>query len=55
LVFAKPPKADIAERRHHACFVPSKLMSGAAGAIAALTLGARYRPWKNKSEIGPAI
>jgi hypothetical protein len=29
---ALPPKADIAERRHHVRFVPSKLMSGAAGA-----------------------
>jgi hypothetical protein len=30
------PKADIAERSHHLRFVPSTLMSGAGGAIAAL-------------------
>jgi hypothetical protein len=35
-MFALPPKADIAGRCHHVRFVPSKLMSGAAGAIAAL-------------------
>jgi len=32
---ALPPKADIAERCHHVRFVPSKLKSGAAAAIAA--------------------
>ena len=40
---ALPPKADIGTQSWNVRFVPSKLMSGAAGAIAALALGPRYR------------
>src|SRR5262249_17354061 len=48
LMSVLPPKADIAERGHHVRFVPSKLMNGAADAIACaraelLCLGGRAK------------
>ena len=52
---ALPPKADIGRARWNVRFVPSKLMSGAAGAIAALALGPRYRPASGiEKQISPA-
>ena len=50
-------KADIGIQLRNVRFVPSKLMSGAAGAIAALVLGPRYRPAsrvKKQKQISPA-
>jgi hypothetical protein len=41
---ALPPKADIGTHSWDVRFVPSKLMSGVIGAIAALALGPRHRP-----------
>jgi hypothetical protein len=56
---ALPPKADIGTQPRNARFVPSKLMSGAGGAIAALALGptAWQATWKKQKQIsawGPA-
>jgi len=56
---ALPPNADIAERCHPLRFVPSKLVSGAADAIAAMAApgiaGRPRRIEKNKSEIDDAL